>query len=510
MRREVFELCLVPSLAALLPRLESVTSLPAFQRRLLACSVPAGAPERRLVTASSLAVSLGISEAAAAALLDVLDCAAPTPHPLSAAAESACIHNVLLLLFVNTFTKPHAQSSLRVTGDAWPETGPPSSPSKRRSHAVAGAGLEDESLQHAFVMRHLVRSFCFCRDLWSDCPDRCPQATLLPLLRTTPAAGASVDVHLSAAEFDRLGFLFAVLGPPGTRLSEVAPAFAGGVQKSISISVARDWLSACCAPPLPPGAPPRDGDYLLDGAHRTTVLLRETDVQPGGSVRLCDCSDVTLYLLAPVGVVSLLGCSDCTLVLGGVGRCLRMEGCVRCNVTVAARCVQLRGVAGGVLHMALGRPLLVLGDTRGVRVAPFATHYDALERHLAAAGLNAAHLASGGAWERSQSLGCAGASALTPLPPAELLPLVIPFSAVAGGGAEAKPTRANPFPLPPPYAAALEAKTARVAAVQAAVQEAQLGERAGELHAAIQSHFQEWLLREQKMRCVQELSRIQA
>ena len=317
-----------------------------------------------------------------------------------------------------------------------------------------------------------------CCATWSRCCRCFAQRRLQASPGTTRqlASGAcapsrldrSADVQLSAAEFDRIGFVFAVMDrpagygnaralmrhavahpPDSTRLSDVAPAFAGGVQKSISLATAREWLTHACCPPPPPGAPPRGGDYVLEGASRTTVVVRDVDVAASGVLRLANCSELLLYALAPCALATLVGCTDCTLVLGAVSRALRMENCARCSVTVAARGVQLRGCVGGVLHAAVARPTLALGDTRGVVLAPYCTHYDALGRHLAAAGLSCDELA-GDSWSRVRSLGLAPALPLLPLD--DVLLLEVPFSAAApGGDAELKEeqTLSNPFPLPP-------------------------------------------------------------
>lgn len=257
-RRKVFELGLLP-LAPLLPRLDSPAALQvcrspptsprqggvsrwvahpgadsashtpvsrppqSFQRRLLAHSVPAGTPpERRLVTLSALCDALGVTDTVAQVLVDVLDAVAPAgtwigstgsggggPGASGGSPDAGGVdaHHVLLLLFVNTFSRPHVQSAIRNAGDVWPageqpggsaaapgaapagvhaplpalQVATPStkagvSPTKtaRRGggpHALglAGAAAEDEVLQHGFVVRHL--------------------STILPLLRSTPAAG---------------------------------------------------------------------------------------------------------------------------------------------------------------------------------------------------------------------------------------------------------------------------------------------------------------------------------
>jgi TBCC domain-containing protein 1 len=189
-------------------------------------------------------------------------------------------------------------------------------------------------------------------------------------------------------------------------------------------------------------------------------------------------------------------------------------------VVAAARHVQLRSCRGGVLHLAVARPPLVLGDTRGVRCAPYNTHYDALGAHLATAGLATAP----NCWDQCATL----APPPAPLPPGvpppkpplsallpeDFCPFVVPFAAAEGSAAAPAPagrapTTANPFPLPQAYAAATEAKVRRVGELQAAVREAALDEaRRRELQAAIQAHFREWLVSSGNMRQIFDLSRL--
>ena len=161
--------------------------------------MPSGSqPERRLVSCAAVADSLGVSEAVAGVLLDVLDAVSPEPSAGStgvgaggagARPAEGDMHHLLLLLFVNMYARPHVQSSLRNAGDVWPQ-GPgergaavpeaspsgkpgPLSPTKPRRAHPPGCGDDDASLalQLAFVLRHL--------------------AGLLPLLRSTPAAGSA-------------------------------------------------------------------------------------------------------------------------------------------------------------------------------------------------------------------------------------------------------------------------------------------------------------------------------
>lgn len=339
----------------------------------------------------------------------------------------------------------------------------------------------------------------------------------------------------------------------------MAPAFAGGVQKSIALGAARDWLTRSCLPPGPTQRPMHPsskgggttggqapaqalmpGDARVEGCQRATLLLRDTDVSCTGAIRLWDCSEAVIYCLAPCAVTSLSNCTDCTVVVGACAAALRLEHCERCTVVAAAGHVQLRSCHGCSLHVFTPRPVLILGDTRHCRVGPHNTWYDALGPHLARAGLPTGaaassnrcfealtlhpparmHLpAAGGEAQHVVAEAGKAAAALcgvTSLPPEEYAPLVVPFSVTSREGqAEAAPTStggaapSSPFGLPPAYVSALEARLRRVADVQGSVRDAQLDEaKRKELQAAIQGHFREWLILTGNMRQVVDLSRV--
>lgn len=72
-------------------------------------------------------------------------------------------------------------------------------------------------------------------------------------------------------------------------------------------------------------------DTCIAGVHRGTVVRGEGEL-PTGEVRITDCHDSVVYILAPLQSALLSGCSDCTIVLGAVGAMLRMERCDRVQV----------------------------------------------------------------------------------------------------------------------------------------------------------------------------------
>lgn len=72
-------------------------------------------------------------------------------------------------------------------------------------------------------------------------------------------------------------------------------------------------------------------ESCIAGVHRGTVVRGEGEL-PTGEVRITDCHDSVVYVLAPLQSALLSGCSDCTIVLGAVGAMLRMERCDRVQV----------------------------------------------------------------------------------------------------------------------------------------------------------------------------------
>jgi hypothetical protein len=172
------------------------------------------------VTLSALCDALGVTHTVAQVLVDVLDAVVPAGSAPGGGGEPGAgvdAHHLLLLLFVNTYSRPHVQSAIRNAGDVWPagdtqaqqpqagsgSTASPApggaahalqvatasksglSPTKtaRRGgalHGVTGSAAEDEVLQRSFVLRHL--------------------SALLPLLRSTPAAGTAGCVIFAMAE----------------------------------------------------------------------------------------------------------------------------------------------------------------------------------------------------------------------------------------------------------------------------------------------------------------------
>lgn len=199
----------------------------------------------------------------------------------------------------------------------------------------------------------------------------------------------------------------------------MAPAFAGGISKSIVVSAAKEWLSQAVSVPSA-GSPARPTDLAVEGLSRATLVLRESDVPASGCVRVSDCHECIVYVLAPMAFASVVNCADVTLVLGAVGRIMRLESCERCTIMAAARLLHLRNCHDCSLFVAVNMPPVLLGENRS-SAAPYNTYYERLSIHLQAAGVSLAP----NCWDQTVSLtpaaaasgGQPGRQGLVALPP---------------------------------------------------------------------------------------------
>ena len=132
LRRETFDFGILPA-SFLVPRAESVASLAPIQRRLLQCAYPSRAdPAQTVVTLTDAAQALGITHTNAAHVIDTMHAVAPsepTTHNTDTEPDGlpnepeVRVHHLLQFLFVQTFARPHAQSSLRESGSGLEHTG---------------------------------------------------------------------------------------------------------------------------------------------------------------------------------------------------------------------------------------------------------------------------------------------------------------------------------------------------------------------------------------------------
>ncbi|KAH7844032.1 hypothetical protein Vadar_023520 [Vaccinium darrowii] len=77
-------------------------------------------------------------------------------------------------------------------------------------------------------------------------------------------------------------------------------------------------MTDACATSMKPSTSAR-GSSFIEGISKSSCLKQASDLQ-GSSVKVGNCHDSVIYILAPLRYATICGCSDATIVLGAVGK----------------------------------------------------------------------------------------------------------------------------------------------------------------------------------------------
>jgi hypothetical protein len=128
-------------------------------------------------------------------------------------------------------------------------------------------------------------------------------------------------------------------------------------------------------------------NHVIENVRKGTVVRRARDFSQKTSVRVADCEDTVVYLLAPAQHVSIVGCTDCVMVVGAAQRAVRVERCRGVTVIAATKRLRARNARECVFHLAVAEPIVFMGECGGSVVAPYNTFYNDLEKHLVMSNL---------------------------------------------------------------------------------------------------------------------------
>lgn len=223
-----------------------------------------------------------------------------------------------------------------------------------------------------------------------------------------------------------------------------------------------------------------DAAAAVDGA----VPAADSAVLP--DVRVSDCSDAHIYLLCPVRRLTLVACTDVTLFVAATTS-LSVLSCERVAVHAAARRLLITNTFNSTLYVAVNAAPVVVGDSQGLRFAPYNAVYPAAE--LSAAAVAAGVDGTVNAWRDYRSpppkgggdgagaAELAEAGVATVVPPDELIPFSVPTLEAdvdgreggGGGGRADSPSRDVPDAAPIAGGTAAGATAAATAAAAATV-----------------------------------------
>uniref|UniRef100_A0A0C9RYC3 TBCC domain-containing protein 1 n=1 Tax=Wollemia nobilis TaxID=56998 RepID=A0A0C9RYC3_9CONI len=505
----------------------------------------------RRVNTAGIAESLQLSEDHARVVLDTLASVLPDyggpVDPLARASSDdvesvgADVDDLVLFLYIQTYKKlvPRTHKDAASVADVWPSTSAfdgflaTLSPLQlvRSGRRFMPSQADEEAHQLSYVQKHLPN--------------------ILALLAEPSEDDNSETQVLSLERFEHLGLLLHVgeRGTKDTSLSQAAPFFANSDPDMpavpVPITQVLDWVleHICAASEHPfekvlgrenvsptagdvdfanfdsctgssrdqcgafPNGPAQQMEVLhqkltfVEGVNKASVVKQASDIQ-ASSVKVLNCHDSMIYVLAPLNYATVNGCSDATIVLGAVGKAVRVEHCERVNVIVATMQASIANCRECIFFLGVNKRPIISGNNHNLQVAPYNTFYRDLEIHLAQVRVDPTI----NMWDKSLALGMvdphdslshpAGsdgqAESASFLHPDRFLNFVIPkwFEVESPH----QQTKQNPFILPKPYMAGQQQKSNALEDMRQCLRNSHLEDnKKQELAGAIHSHFKEWL-----------------
>ncbi|KAI7729455.1 hypothetical protein M8C21_020362 [Ambrosia artemisiifolia] len=243
------------------------------------------------------------------------------------------------------------------------------------------------------------------------------------------------------------------------------------------------------------------GPSFIEGVSKQSYVKQASELK-GSFVKVVNCHESVIYVLAPLKYATIYGCSDATIVLGAVGKAVRVEHCERVHVISAAKRICIANCRECIFFLGVNQQPLIVGDNHKLQVAPYNTFYPQLEEHMKQVGIEA----SPNRWDEPVALGlidphdslshpagisdCQAESA-TRVDPDQFTNFLIPnwLEGQASGS-----TKDNPFPLPDVYLSSQRRNENNLVEVKQILKEAPLEDsRKKELSTALHVYFKDWL-----------------
>ncbi|KAJ9184714.1 hypothetical protein P3X46_004416 [Hevea brasiliensis] len=441
----------------------------------------------------------------------------------------ADLRDLILFLYIQSYKKllPRTHKDSAAVADVWPSTSAfdgylsalsPLQLVRSNSRRFMPSQADEEAHQLSYLQKHM--------------------ANILSLLAEPVEGEGEESLVLTMEGLEHLGFLiqFGDKGSEGVSLSQATPFFANSDPDMPAVPVpaaqVHDWILQNIASALehiterisakengPPSVSDQDvamadactssikaspsarGSSFIEGISKSSYVKQASDLK-GSSVKVLNCHDSVIYILAPLRYATIYGCSDATIFLGAVGKAVRIEHCERVHVITAAKRVCIANCRECVFFLGVTQRPLMVGDNHKLQVAPYNTYYSELGEHMAEVGIDATI----NRWDDPLALGVvdphdslshpAGVSdvqaeSATRLDPDQFTSFLIPnwFGSESTGS-----TKDNPFPLPEAYMSSQQRNQKNLGDIKQLLREAPLEEnRKRELSCALHLLFKDWL-----------------
>ncbi|KAL5707993.1 hypothetical protein ACHQM5_018835 [Ranunculus cassubicifolius] len=520
-RREPFEFGLLP-----IPKLifsDGTQTLIPLKQKFLTQSSPS-------INATLISEILQISIENACLVIDTLESVIPSDNnrnkekddeDLEEKIKGVDVNDLILFLYIQNYKRllPRGHKDSASVADVWPSTSAfdgflsalsPLQLARSNSRKFMPSQADEEAHQLSYLQKHL--------------------ANILSLLAEPVENEDEESMVLTQERFEHLAFLFQFgeKGSEETSLSQVAPFFANSDPEMPAVPVPaaqiHDWILQNIASSLENTAEKASSSLnaadqdvamadacttsfkgssvnIVEGVSKASVVNQASDLK-GSSIKISNCHDSVIYILAPLRYATIHGCSDTTIVLGAIGKAVRVEHCERVQVIVAAKRICIANCRECLFFLGINQRPLILGDNHKLQVAPYNTFYSQLETHMGQVGIDS----TVNRWNEPLVLGLvdphdsishpAGVSdvqaeSATPLDPDQFTNFLIP-NWLSVESSEA--TKHNPFILPDAYMESQQKCHQSLVEIKQALSDAQLEEsRKRELSSALHANFKDWL-----------------
>ncbi|XP_022842260.1 TBCC domain-containing protein 1-like [Olea europaea var. sylvestris] len=526
-RREPFEHGLLPIPKLIFP--DATQTLSHLKSTLLA------ADSSNRVNSETLAGALQISldhsrlilETLASVLHNDSDPLVNAKSPQEIDSIGVNVFDLLLYLYIQSYKRliPKGHKDSAAVADVWPSTSAfdgflsalsPLQLVRSNSRRFMPSLADEEAHQLSYLQKHL--------------------GNIVSLLADSVDGEAEDSLVLSMDKFEHLGFLiyFGEKGSEMSPLSQNSQFFANSDPNMPAVPVPAsqvlDWLLQNVASTLehiserisskdigPSSACDQDvtmadvctssakpltrGPSFIEGISKSSYVKQASDLK-GSTVKVVNCHESVIYVLAPLRYATVYGCSDATIVLGAVGKAVRVEHCERVHLITAAKRICIANCRECLFFLGVNQQPLMVGDNHNLQVAPYNTFYSKLEEHLNQVGIDP----SINRWDEPVALGMvdphdslshpAGVSdvqaeSATCLDPDQYTNFLIPNWL---GSEQDGSTKDNPFPLPDVYLASQQRNLKNLVEVKQILRETQLEDsRKRELSSALHVCFKDWL-----------------
>ncbi|PNY15365.1 TBCC domain-containing protein 1-like [Trifolium pratense] len=377
-RREPFEHGLLP-----IPKLifsDPTQTLISFKHKLIELS------SNNRVDSVAVSESLQISVEQAKLVLDTI--ASILPYE-SESDDTVDVHDLVLFLYIQSYKRllPRTHKDSAAVADVWPSTSAfdgylsalsPLQLVRSNSKRFTPSQADEESHQLSYLQKHM--------------------ANIVSLLAEPVEGESEESLVLTMDRFEHLGLLiqYGDKGSEGNSLSQSSPFFANSDPDMPAVPVpasqVHDWLLENIASALeyiaertsskengPVSASDQDvamtdastvsvkvstsarGASFIEGISKSSYAKHASDIK-GSSVKVLNCHESAIYILAPLRYATIYGCSDATIFIGAVGKAVRVEHCERVHVIVAAKRICIANCRECVFFLGVNQQPLIVGD----------------------------------------------------------------------------------------------------------------------------------------------------